>query len=69
MIPETVLMYSVNMMGSVRLCFPHMKLLDNYHLVDLQPSYGGLLSSSCGGLQPSAAPEEPKEILPDGRTN
>ena len=28
-------------------------------LFEIQPSFGGLLSSSCGGLQPLAASEGP----------
>ena len=31
-----------------------------YLLLEIQPPYGGLLSSSCGGLEPSAASEGPK---------
>ena len=30
-----------------------------YNTLQVQPPYRGLLSSSCGGLQPSAAPEKP----------
>ena len=31
----------------------------NYVILEIQPPYGGLLSSSCGGRQPSGATERP----------
>ena len=31
----------------------------NIIILEIQPPYGGLLSNSCGGLQPSAAQEGP----------
>ena len=46
--------------------------LCKYLQLENQPSYGGLLSRSCGGLQPLVATEGhfvPEGILLDGRTD
>ena len=40
-----------------------------YKTLNIQPPYGGLLSSSCGGLQPFAAPERLIRHKVEHRTN
>ena len=41
------------------------KILSEYKLIEILSPYGGLLCSSCGGQQPSAASKRPFELKDD----